>query len=55
MVDVTIKDAKNRVELPWNERGEYWTEKIMYSISGYLERAGFLEEWEAISDEQGAK
>ncbi|MGM8227756.1 hypothetical protein ACSV5M_14315 [Cellvibrio sp. ARAG 10.3] len=52
MVDRSIEDRNNKVLLPWPEGGEFWSEKLMYSFSGYLERAGFEDEWEEISDMQ---
>lgn len=52
MVNKSIEDQNNKILLPWPEGGEFWSEKLMYSISGYLERAGFENEWEEISDLQ---
>jgi hypothetical protein len=52
MVDASVEDSKNNIKFPWVESTEFLTEKIMYSISGYLERAGYSKEWENISDEQ---
>ena len=52
MVDRSIEDRDNKVHLPWPEGGEFWSEKLLYSFSGYLERAGFEDEWEEISDMQ---
>ena len=52
MVDKSIKDHNDKVVLPWPEGAEFWTEKLMYSFSGYLERAGFGDEWEEVSDLQ---
>lgn len=52
MVSKSIEDHKNKVVLPWAEGAEFWSEKLMYSFSGYLERAGFENEWEEISDLQ---
>lgn len=52
MVDRSIEDRNNKVLLPWPEGGEFWSEKLLYSFSGYLERAGFEDEWEEISDMQ---
>ena len=55
MVDASIENTKNNIEFPWVESAEFLSEKIMYSISGYLESAGFSEEWEKISGEQDSK
>ncbi|WNO10600.1 hypothetical protein [Teredinibacter sp. KSP-S5-2] len=52
MVDASIIDEQKDVALPWPEGAEYWNEKIMTSISGYLENAGYGSEWESISDKQ---
>jgi hypothetical protein len=52
MVNKSIEDHNNKVVLPWPEGAEFWNEKLMYSFSGYLERAGFENEWEEISDLQ---
>jgi hypothetical protein len=53
MVDSSIEDHLNRINLPWQESSEYWNEKLMYSFSGYLEKAGFENEWDEISDKHG--
>lgn len=55
MIDASIEDTQNNIEFPWAESAEFLTEKIMYSISGYLERTGFGAEWGNISDEQDIK
>lgn len=52
MVDKSIEDEKQNVKLPWPESAEFWNEKSMRSISGYLERAGYETVWEQVSDEQ---
>ncbi len=52
MVNKSIEDHNNKILLPWPEGSEFWNEKLMYSISGYLERVGFENEWEEISDLQ---
>lgn len=52
MVNKSVEDKNNKILLPWPEGGEFWSEKLLYSISGYLERAGFENEWEEISDLQ---
>ncbi len=46
MVDASIEDEKNGVDLPWDENAEFWTEKLMNSISGYLERTGYEDQWD---------
>lgn len=52
MVDCSIEDEKSGIELPWDEGAEFWNEKIMNSISGYLERAGYEKQWEDVVDQQ---
>jgi len=52
MVDSSIEDEKNGVDLPWDENSEFWTEKLLNSIGGYLERAGYEGEWDKESDRQ---
>ena len=50
IVDSSIEDEKMNVELPWVEGGEFWSEKIMNSLSGYLERSGYEKEWDSVVD-----
>lgn len=39
------KSAEGGVELPCEGGSEYWTEKLYNSIGGYLERAGYEDQW----------
>jgi len=50
MVDLSIEDEQSGVEIPWEEGAEFWNEKVMNSISGYLERSGYEKEWDEVSD-----
>ena len=34
------------------EGAEFWNEKLMNSISGYLERMGFDQQWDEVVDSQ---
>jgi len=52
MVDTAIEDEKNKTLLPWAESNQFLTEKLLQSISGYLDRAGFEKEWGEVSDQQ---
>ena len=52
MVDSSIEDEETGVELVWPEGAEFWNEKIMNSLSGYLDRAGYENEWDSVVDEQ---
>lgn len=51
MVDASIDDEKNDVSLPWSESVGFWNEKLMTSLSGYLERAGYETQWNQVVDE----
>jgi len=52
MVDSSIEDEESGIELPWPEGAEFWNEKIMNTLSGYLDRAGYEDEWDSVVDEQ---
>jgi hypothetical protein len=52
MVDRSNEDQEQNAPRLFNESNEFWNEKIMYSISGYLQRAGFEHIWERVSDGQ---
>ncbi|GAA6168241.1 hypothetical protein [Sessilibacter corallicola] len=51
MVDFSISEEKAGVELPWPESREFWNEKLMNSISGYIEAEGFEESWDKVVGE----
>jgi len=51
MVDSSIEDEESGAELPWPEGAEFWNEKIMNTLSGYLERAGYEDEWDSVVNE----
>ena len=36
--------------MPFDGSSEYWCEKLVFSISGYLEDAGYETEWRAVAD-----
>jgi len=52
MVDSSIEDEEAGIELPWPEGAEFWNEKIMNTLSGYIDRAGYESEWDSVVDEQ---
>jgi len=52
MVDKSIELEKQGKLDEFPEGAEFWNEKLMYSLSGYLERVGFEAEWEAVVDRQ---
>lgn len=39
------KSAEGSIELPCEGSSQYWTEKLYNSLGGYLERAGYEEQW----------
>lgn len=49
MVDCSIEFEKNK-KLPWPEGSEFWCEKLINSIGGYIERSGFADEWDEVLD-----
>ncbi len=53
MVNKSIENEESGIELPWPECAEYWNEKMLNSLSGCLERAGYEEVWDRVSDKQG--
>ncbi|MCG8611191.1 MAG: hypothetical protein MI864_11695 [Pseudomonadales bacterium] len=50
MVDSSIEDEENGLAPIYTESNEFWNEKLLYSISGHLERIGFGMVWERVSD-----
>ncbi|WP_444996220.1 hypothetical protein [Aliikangiella sp. IMCC44359] len=52
MVNASIEDEKQDVQLPWKEGAEFWNEKIMNTFSGYLEKSGYEKEWDDVFDRQ---
>ena len=52
MVDKSIELEKRGELDQFLEGAEFWNEKLMYSISGYLERIGFENEWEEVVNRQ---
>ncbi|MES2823235.1 MAG: hypothetical protein V4732_06525 [Pseudomonadota bacterium] len=51
MIDCSIA-IEEKEELPWPEGAEFWSEKVMYSISGFIKRSGFGEIWDTVVEEQ---
>ena len=39
------KSAEGTIEFPFDGSSQYWTEKLYNSIGGYLERAGYEDQW----------
>ncbi len=46
MVDASIIEENKGTEFPWVESCEFWNEKLMNSIAGYLEQSGYEQQWE---------
>ena len=51
MVDSSINCIKEK-NYPWTDGAEFWNEKILTSLSGSLERLGFIEVWDGVVDKQ---
>ena len=50
MIDAAVVFEKEKKRLPFDGNSEYWTEKLGYSLSGYLENAGYEKEWDTEGD-----
>ena len=50
MDNASIVFEKEEKTLPFKGSSEYWIEKLLYSLSGYLESAGYETEWRAVAD-----
>jgi len=46
MVDKSVDDEAKKLPLPCDGGAEFWTEKLLNSFGGYLERVGFEVEWD---------
>lgn len=51
MVDASIEDRDNKVEVLGEMELEYWMEKLLNIIGGYLGKIGYAEEWDKAVDE----
>ena len=47
MVKASAAFKKEEKTLPFDDSSEYWCEKLVYSFGGYLENAGYENEWMA--------
>lgn len=47
MVD---KSAEGKVQLPSGDSSEYWCEQLLHSLHGYMDAAGYLQEWDIETD-----
>ena len=52
MVEAAIEDEKQKLSASWTQSGQFLTEKLLQSISGYLSAAGYEKEWDEVSDEK---
>lgn len=50
MVKASIKDENSGLKLEWDDGAEFWNEKLLQSFSGYLERTGYEQQWEDVTD-----
>ena len=50
MVDASAAFKREKKSLPFEGSSEYWCEKLDNSLGGYLERAGYKNEWNAETD-----
>jgi hypothetical protein len=51
MLDAAAEDRDNHVEVLGEKDLQRWMERSMNIISGYLERIGYHDEWDKVSDE----
>lgn len=51
MLDASIADRDNDVEVLGETDLQFWMERSMNIISGYLSKIGYDEEWEKATDE----
>jgi hypothetical protein len=51
LVDCSI-ECKADASYPWRDGAEFWNDKLLNSISEYLEQAGFIDIWNSVVDQQ---
>lgn len=51
MLEASAEDRDNEVSVPGETDLQYWMERSMNIISGYLGSIGYEEEWEKICDQ----
>lgn len=51
MLETAADDRDQGVEVLGEKDLQYWMERSMNIISGYLELIGYEQEWEQVSDE----
>ena len=50
MVDAAVVFKRDKKPMPFDGSAQYWTEKLLNSFGGYLEKAGYEKEWDTASD-----
>ena len=50
MIDASVVFKRDKKPMPFEGSSEYWTEKLGYSLGGYLKNAGYENEWMAEVD-----
>ena len=50
MIDASAVFKRDKKPMPFEGSSEYWTEKLLFSLSGYLEDTGYETEWRAVAD-----
>lgn len=51
MLEAAAEDRDNQIEVLGEKDLQHWMERSMNIISGYLERIGYQDEWDSVSDE----
>ena len=51
MLEATAGELDQEVEVLGEKDLQYWMERSMNIISGYLEQIGYEQEWERVGDE----
>jgi hypothetical protein len=51
VLDCSIELEKTG-SFPWVEGSEFWCEKVAHSLGGFINRSGFSDVWNRVTDEQ---
>lgn len=51
MLEAAAEDRDNQIEVLGEKDLQHWMERSMNIISGYLERIGYQDQWDRVSDE----
>jgi len=52
MLDQSVLDAENGVEVEGENNIQFWVEKLMNIFHGHLEEIGYVKEWDNVCDKQ---